>query len=341
VRSAGGGLTREDVLSVLASRADQHARAPLRLVLSTDLLGEGLDLLAASVIVHLDQPWTPARLDQREGRALRFGSPHEVITTYAVRPPLKATRLLALATRLRHKRAAMDASVAAGGAREALLAFIRPWLDAPRSGARLAAVFAGTEGWVAAVRDARGRERVIVGSNDAVVEDDARLLRVLERVARGTAAAPCVRSACQAKRRIRQWLRADESAHLTRAYDGDRNARTIIARRLDSALRAAPLNHRTVLQSRIVAVQSRIAIMRGTGSERALLSAAKCATISELLDAVEAIGDSSHDRRPAARKSRLLALLLLVADERDGATNRPLTPCWPHEAACSGTAATR
>ncbi len=81
VRSAGGGLGRQDVLSALASQAVQDARAPLRLVLSTDLLGEGLDLAAASVIVHLDQPWTPARLDQREGRALRLDSPHEAVTT--------------------------------------------------------------------------------------------------------------------------------------------------------------------------------------------------------------------------------------------------------------------
>ena len=341
VRSAGGGLGREDVLSALASCGIQDARAPLRLVLSTDLLGEGLDLLAASVIVHLDQPWTPARLDQREGRALRLGSPHEAVTTYAVRPSRGAARLLALATRLRHKRAAMDASVAAGGAREALLDFIRPWLDAPRGGARLATVLAGMEGWVAAVRDARGRERVIVGNDDSVVEDDARLLDVLERVARGTAAAPSARQARQARRRIRYWLRADGSADLIRAHDGDGNSRATIARRLDIALRAAPLNQRAVLQSRIVAVQSRIATLRGAGCERALTAAAKSATTSALLDAVEAIGGAPHDKRPAARGSRLLALLLLVADERDGATGPPPRPCSLHEAACSGTAVTR
>lgn len=341
VRSAGGGLRREDVLSALASRAIQDARAALRLVLSTDLLGEGLDLLAASVIVHLDQPWTPARLDQREGRALRLGSAHEAVTTYAVRPPRGATRLLALATRLRHKRAAMDASVAAGGTREALLVFIRPWLDAPRGGVRLAAVLAGIEGWVAAVRDASGRERVIVGNYDTVVEDDARLLDVLARVARGNATTPNARHACQARRRIRQWLRADGSADLIRARDGDGSSRATIAQRLDIALRAAPLNQRAVLQSRIVAALARIATLRGAGCERALTAAAKCATTSELLDAVEAIGGSPADKRPAARGSRLLALLLLVTDEGGGATDRPLAPCSPHEVACSGTAVTR
>ncbi|MDP1890789.1 MAG: SNF2-related protein [Gemmatimonadaceae bacterium] len=341
VRSAGGGLRRADVLSALASCAIQDARAPLRLVLSTDLLGEGLDLLAASVIVHLDQPWTPARLDQREGRARRLGSPHEAVTTYAVRPPRGAARLLALATRLRHKRAAMDASVAAGGAREALLAFVRPWLDAPRGGARLAAVLAGMEGWVAAVRDSRGRERVIVGTDDTMVEDDARLLDVLERVERGMATASGARQARKVRRRIRQWLRTDESGRLIRAHDGDGGSRAVIARRLDTALRAAPLHHRAGLQARITAAQARIAAMQGAGCERALTAAAQCTTPSALLDAVDAIGDSRHDKRPAARGARLLALLLLVADERDCATDRPPRPCSPHATACSGTAVTR
>ena len=341
VRSAGGGLRRRDVLSALASTAVHDVRTPLRLVLSTDLLGEGLDLLAASVIVHLDQPWTPARLDQREGRALRIGSPHEAVTTYAVRAPRGAVRLLALAARLLHKRAAMDASVAAGGGREALLAFVHPWLDAPRGGARLAAVAAGIDGWVAVLRDARGRHRVVVGSNGVVSEDDARLIEVLERVERSAAITPSVRCACLARRRIREWLRTDRSANLIRSHDADGGRRAVIARRLDAALRAAPLNQRAVVQSRIVAAQTRIAAMRGAGSERALAAAAKCATAAELLDAVEAIGDSPPDKRPAARGSRLLALLLLVADERDGATSRSPIPCSPRATACSGTAAPR
>jgi hypothetical protein len=341
VRSAGGGLSRPEVLSALASPAARDARTPLRLVLSTDLLGEGLDLLAASVVVHLDQPWTPARLDQREGRALRLGSPHETVTTYALRPPRGAARLLALATRLHHKRAAMNTSVAAGDARESLLHFVRPWLAAPRGAARLAAVRAGIEGWVAVVRDATGHERVIVGNNDVVVEDDARLLDVLERVECGAVTKPIARCAEQARRRIRQWLRADGATRLIHARVDNGGSRATVARRLDSALRAAPLHQRAVLQARIVAVQARVAVVRGAGSERALAAAAQCETLSGLLDAVETIDAPPHDRRPAARGSRLLALLLLVPDERDDATGSPPPPCSLHAAACSGTAAPR
>ncbi len=236
----------------------------------------------------------------------------------------------------------MDASVAAGGGREALLAFVRPWLHAPRGGARLAAILADVDGWVAVVRDVRGRERVIVGRNGTILEDDAVLLDVLERVARGTAAIPSAKHACLARRRIRQWLRADGAADLIRTHGGDDgSSRATIARRLDAALRAAPLNQRAALQSRIIAVLARTAGMHGAGCERALAAASKRSTTSELLDAVEAIGEPPEDKRPAARGSRLLALLLLVTDERDSATDRPPNPCSPHATACSGTAAPR
>ncbi|MBA4071696.1 MAG: hypothetical protein C0497_07660 [Gemmatimonas sp.] len=345
VRSAGGGLSRLDVLAALASDAVEDARAPLRLVLSTDLLGEGLDLRAASVIVHLDQPWTPARIDQREGRALRLGSPHATVAVYAVRPPRGATRLLALAARLQHKRCAMDSSVEAGTARESLLARVRPWQQAPRGGARVAAACAGSNGWVAVLRDASGRARVVVSDGCTVVEDDARLLDVLARVEPGRAVSPPAERLREAHRYIRDWLRADASAALAGAHAGahagDRGSRAAIARRLDAALRSAPLTLRAALQSRIVAAQARTAVMSGAGVERALAAALKSESVEELLNAVEAIGEPQDDKRPAARGSRLLALLLLVAHEQRSLTGPPPLPIAPRSAASPGTAAPR
>jgi SNF2 family DNA or RNA helicase len=41
--------------------------------LSTDAGGVGLNLQHASVVIHLDQPWNPAVLEQRTGRAHRLG----------------------------------------------------------------------------------------------------------------------------------------------------------------------------------------------------------------------------------------------------------------------------
>ncbi|WP_437904751.1 DEAD/DEAH box helicase [Sorangium sp. So ce327] len=54
----------------------------VRVLLSTDAGGVGLNLQAASYVVHLDLPWNPARLDQRTARAHRLGQAHRVSVTY-------------------------------------------------------------------------------------------------------------------------------------------------------------------------------------------------------------------------------------------------------------------
>lgn len=91
-RSAAAGLTargglvvsgpilRPELLARFAPRA-QSAAPPrdverIDCLLTTDLLSEGINLQDASVVVHLDLPWTPARLEQRVGRARRIGSTH-------------------------------------------------------------------------------------------------------------------------------------------------------------------------------------------------------------------------------------------------------------------------
>jgi superfamily II DNA or RNA helicase len=64
--------------------------APKHLVV-TDVAAEGLDLQRAARVVHYDLPWTPMRLEQREGRSVRYGSQHaqvEVIQ-FALPPALE------------------------------------------------------------------------------------------------------------------------------------------------------------------------------------------------------------------------------------------------------------
>ncbi|HMJ19841.1 MAG TPA: helicase-related protein, partial [Gemmatimonadaceae bacterium] len=95
---AGGRLTRDDVLARFAPLAS-HAEAPPRaehidLLLATDLLSEGVNLQDANVVVHLDVPWTAARLEQRVGRVARMGSIHESVHVHLLRPPASAATLL-------------------------------------------------------------------------------------------------------------------------------------------------------------------------------------------------------------------------------------------------------
>ena len=60
--------------------------APRHLV-TTDVAAEGLDLHRAERVVHYDLPWTPARMDQREGRARRAGAAHAEVEVVRLDPP--------------------------------------------------------------------------------------------------------------------------------------------------------------------------------------------------------------------------------------------------------------
>jgi superfamily II DNA or RNA helicase len=105
-RIASGRVTRDELLARFSPRA-QGARSPaaherVTLLLTTDLLSEGVNLQDASVVVHLDLPWNPARLAQRLGRIRRPGGASEV-ASYLLSPPAHASLLLRTEARLRAK----------------------------------------------------------------------------------------------------------------------------------------------------------------------------------------------------------------------------------------------
>jgi superfamily II DNA or RNA helicase len=54
----------------------------IQVLLCSDAGGSGLNLQVASYVIHLDLPWNPARLDQRNGRAHRLGQTRGVSVTY-------------------------------------------------------------------------------------------------------------------------------------------------------------------------------------------------------------------------------------------------------------------
>jgi len=87
-RIASGRITRAECIEQFTPDGNQRPRgaAPIELLLATDLLSEGLNLQRASVVVHLDLPWNPARLDQRIGRVRRLGSHHARVAVYFVDP---------------------------------------------------------------------------------------------------------------------------------------------------------------------------------------------------------------------------------------------------------------
>ena len=81
------------------------------LLLSTDVLAEGVNLQQCRHIVNFDVPWNPMRLVQRHGRIDRIGSPHRRVFVRTIFPVDRLDRLLDLERRILDKLAMAAASV--------------------------------------------------------------------------------------------------------------------------------------------------------------------------------------------------------------------------------------
>jgi helicase-like protein len=93
------------------------AHAPAHLIV-TDVAAEGLDLQRIARVIHYDLPWTPMRLEQREGRAVRYGSQHSQVEVvqFGLAAPLER-RLRISATLSRKNRLPAAAGIGPGGRR--------------------------------------------------------------------------------------------------------------------------------------------------------------------------------------------------------------------------------
>lgn len=113
-RIASGRLPRDLLVDRFAPVAQGAARRAshemVTLLLSTDLLSEGVNLQDASVVVHLDLPWNPARLAQRLGRVRRPGG-SAVVRSFLMAPPARTELLLRVEHRLRLKLAHAERTV--------------------------------------------------------------------------------------------------------------------------------------------------------------------------------------------------------------------------------------
>lgn len=114
--TGAGRITRDDVLAAAhPSAAEQsNPRLPLHALLSTDLLSEGVNLARLRHVLHVDLPWTPARVHQRIGRLRRPDSPHGEIRVSAFEPPAPAEALVGVIRTLQHKAAAERRLVSSG-----------------------------------------------------------------------------------------------------------------------------------------------------------------------------------------------------------------------------------
>ncbi|HTR78142.1 MAG TPA: helicase-related protein, partial [Gemmatimonadaceae bacterium] len=143
-RIASGPIPRREVLEQFTPRQALSPLTPrsarIDMLVTTDILSEGVDLHGASVVVHLDLPWNPARLEQRVGRLRRLGSPHDRVHVYAMTPPAAAERMLEIEGRLRGKLATAARTVGSIRATLPILSSrhpLAPEADVPESPAEL------------------------------------------------------------------------------------------------------------------------------------------------------------------------------------------------------------
>lgn len=84
------------------------------MIVTTDVLAEGVNLQQARHIINIDLPWNPQRLVQRSGRTDRIGSPHNENFVRCFFPTADLDRILRLEERLQRKIKQAAAAVGTG-----------------------------------------------------------------------------------------------------------------------------------------------------------------------------------------------------------------------------------
>jgi hypothetical protein len=327
-RIASGPIAREEVLAQLAADVvPVHAAERIDLVLTTDLLSEGIDLRGASVIVHLDLPWNPARMEQRVGRSRRAGSPHRQIHVYTFVPPTAAERMLELRRRLEAKvRAARELVGGAfepfGGkhgevhspveAGEVLRAHLQGWLSPAFDGeghSGIGAVRAPVAGFVAVV-SLGGLPRIVADLGAGISDDPGECLRGVEMVDAGE---PIVRpDTGDALIRIDEWMASRTAAGIADACAAPQRA---VLERLTQAVSRAPRHRRPAVVAGAQRSRAVLTSLCGVGVERVLSELARSAADDHAwLQAVESFCDL-HRADPTNDRAAdmIVAVILLVA----------------------------
>ena len=84
------------------------------IIVTTDVLAEGVNLQQARHIINYDLPWNPMRLVQRHGRIDRIGSTHSEVFLRCVFPDARLDEILGLEERLNRKLTQAAASIGVG-----------------------------------------------------------------------------------------------------------------------------------------------------------------------------------------------------------------------------------
>jgi hypothetical protein len=336
-RVASGRVTSDEIVrgfDVIEGNSAALRALPLVMLIATDVLSEGLSLRRAGVLVHLDLPWTAARLEQRVGRLRRFGSPHRCIAMYAIGPPVGARELVHVIRALQRKvrlssgvvgateleatlpligsrmNRAISNTVARGSTQctEILRAALMNWAegrdsDAPngRGAVALACVLAGDT----------MRLLGVVGSR--VTERPCELLDAVQALSRGEAAIG-IDLVAPFERIVRGWMDQQRGRELARtATNAPSPAHTETLRRLQVMLQNAPRAERISAGARVERCRELVASAIGAGAEAALQKLLDDSN-EVSLDALERLLEPRVSVKIGHDSARVIAIL--ASDER-------------------------
>ncbi|MBC2744855.1 MAG: DEAD/DEAH box helicase family protein [Desulfosarcina sp.] len=105
-RTDTGSLSPAPARELVKAAFDPNHKEPdkkLRLLITTDVLSEGINLHQANVLINYDLPWNPTRILQRAGRINRLGTEHTRIFIYNFFPTTQADAHLGLKANITNK----------------------------------------------------------------------------------------------------------------------------------------------------------------------------------------------------------------------------------------------
>lgn len=265
---SGGRLTRHEALARFAPRAlcaESPSRAEqIDLLLATDLLSEGVNLQDAEVVVHLDVPWTAARMEQRVGRAARMGSLHTRVYTYLLRPPSSAAAVLTSELLVRRKWIAAKRTIGSSATvpfaqqvgiddnksaldsvptrierlRGILESWRQPRLTPKPSETSVASVRASRSGFIAAV--SVGDKPLLLVSLAGWVSADLDSQLAACRICVGDELETCHQDYEVAINEVHEWFQHELASESAGVAGSRSRGRSQILKRIDSAIQNAP-----------------------------------------------------------------------------------------------------
>jgi superfamily II DNA/RNA helicase len=110
--SSGGGLHNgvertipiaRDIIKENYDPNQKRQKDDIRILITTDVLAEGINLHRSNIVINYDLPWNPTRVLQRVGRVNRIGTPHDKIHVFNFFPTAQSDAHLGLEANIKAK----------------------------------------------------------------------------------------------------------------------------------------------------------------------------------------------------------------------------------------------